>query len=80
MAMRKIYFQITNLILICILFLTLHLITNEVITSGWEELVLFFGFEVNLNFIYDLNLFIILILIIIEVILVLSNELKKLGV
>ena len=65
--------EIVGLVLILMLVLTLHLITNEVVfVKGWG-LVQFFGIEVSTNLVYDINLTLILVLVIIEVLLKLKE-------
>ena len=70
------YFQIITLILICIFFLLLHLIINEIVWKGWVEME-FFGVFVPSSLLFDLILLIIILLLFIEVILVLSNEIER---
>ena len=59
---------IINLVLISMLILSLHLITNEIVYRGWID-TKWFGFLIPLNLIYDLNLYAILGLIIVAIIL-----------
>lgn len=73
MIKNSIYLRIGIQILIIILILTLHLITNIVVFhKGWSLMQLF-GFEISINLVYDLTLSAILILVTIEIFLLIKE-------